>query len=153
MAKNNSRVLLNTKFSVVDDLERLLLPAWQTSPTSWRNDRNEITDQSARPPTTVENSGEDLFQAVADQVVPKERPAYLEASSVIRLMTDRILDRDEVVGISVHVEKTLAKLLTHRPTANKNAENQVSALLKKLVFRALDKNINTTEALKRTACL
>lgn len=149
MASNDSQVLRSTTFSWVEDRGRLLCQAGHTSPINWGEHRNDRRGkQLAQPRTTMENGGEETLQAVANQVVSKERQAYFRVVSIVWLMCDQILVYDAVESINVHMKKALTKLLADPLTANcKNVDNLITSLLKSLIFRAVNKVINTPKVL------
>lgn len=96
---------------------------------------------------TEDNNSEDTFHAVANQVVPEGRPAYIGAALVTRLTSDGSFVRDALAGIPVPVEEDLPRLLTNVLTNNKNTDNRITSLLEKSVFRTVKEAINKPEVL------
>lgn len=66
-------------------------------------------------------------------------------------MSDQILVCVMVGDILVHVAETLNRLLMSALNSNKKIDNLIKSLLKKLVFRTIEKIRNTLEILKRIA--
>lgn len=90
------------------------------------------------------------FRSFSEQVGSEERSENIEITSVTLLAIEKLLVRDAVADIPVHVEKAVIKLVLETLNASRrDIKNLLSEALKTWIFHNVKKVLSSTEFVSR----